>query len=472
MNGPMIENLHITALEKILGPQGIIVDPHDIVPYMHEWRGRMKGQSRAVLRPRNTDEVAALVHYCATHHIPLVPQGGNTGLVGASVPPEDGSALLISLKRMNNIRKMDAADFSMVAEAGCILADVQKAADNAGRYFAMTLASEGSATIGGLVATNAGGSLTLRYGNMREQVLGLEAVMPNGQIWHGLKSLRKNNTGYDIKQLLIGSEGTLGIITAATLKLMPRPAHKETAFLAFETPQQALEALALLRHFTEDRLAVYELLPGLAIETAARFISGVQNPFTTTYPWAALIETHTLGDDAPATLANSLEKILARGVIIDATLASSSAQARQFWHLREAVVEAQKHLGASLKHDLSVPISQMPVLIIEGKKLAQNIIPDCRLYAFGHVGDGNIHFNISPPEGMDNAGFIAQQETMARTLHDLAIHLGGSISAEHGIGRFKREEFHRTTSSLDLALLQHIKTALDPYIIMNKGVLV
>lgn len=462
----------LAALTALLGPQGVLTNPHDIAPYMREWRGRLHGKTPAILLPSNTDEVASIVKHCAGNGIPLVPQGGNTGLVGAGIPLEETGALLISLKRMNKIRALDAVDYSMVAEAGCILANVQKAALEADRYFALTLASEGSATIGGLCATNAGGALTLRYRNMREQVLGLEAVLPDGRIWNGLKTLRKNNTGYDLKQLLIGSEGTLGIITAASLMLMPRPHHIETAFLAFETPEKAIAALSELRSRSEDTLAVFELLPQIAIESAVKFSHGIQPPFAQSYPWAALIETHGLNAEAQPFLMPLLEALLEKELIVDATPAASLAQAEQFWRLREAVVAVQKRLGASLKHDLAVPIGNIPRLLEEGDAVVQHLIPGARLYAFGHAGDGNLHFNISQPEGMASAAFTEKRGALAAALHDCALSLGGAISAEHGIGRFKRDEFHRTASPETLSLVRSVKAALDPMDIMNPGVLV
>jgi FAD/FMN-containing dehydrogenase len=329
----------------------------------------------------------------------------------------------------------------------------------------MTLASEGSASIGGLIATNAGGSFTLRYGNMREQVLGLEAVMADGSVINDLRSLRKNNTGYDLKQLLAGSEGTLGIITAATLKLLPKPQKIETALIALTSPEQAIKALGVLREATGDHLAAFELMPRIAIESAVKFVNQ-REPFASASPWVALVETHD-GALEPA-LARLMEKNLAA----DAVLAQSEAQKRSFWALREAIVEAQKHLGASLKHDLAVPVGKIAEFIAKGADVVEKTIPGTRVYAFGHVGDGNIHFNLSQPEAMNKDAFTAKREVMAAALHDLVLTLGGSISAEHGIGRFKREEFLRTTEPTQIAAMRKIKAALDPENILNPGVLV
>ncbi len=457
----------LDKLTTLLGPGGIITAEQDKVAYLHEWRGRIKSNSPAVLLPKTTAEVSEIVKLCAATNTPLVAQSGNTGLVGASVPSEDNSSLCISLKRMNSIRSIDTSDFSMIAEAGCILQTIQEAASAQHRLFAMTLASEGSACIGGLAATNAGGSFTLRYGNMREQILGLEAVLPDGSIWNGLRSLRKNNAGYDLKQLLIGSEGTLGIITAATLKLLPKPERIETALIALTSPNQAIEVLGKLRSASEDTLAAFELMPRIAIDAAVKFCHQ-RNPFQA--DWIALIETHSTSGRSE-NLQAVLGELLEANLIQNAVVSESIAQNRSFWALREAVVAAQQHLGASLKHDISLPIGRIADCIEQGSALVERIVPTARPYTFGHVGDGNIHFNISQPEAMDKNVFIALRETIASALHDLVISLGGSISAEHGIGRFKKTEFHRTVSPIELQMMQRIKATLDPKGIMNPGVL-
>jgi FAD/FMN-containing dehydrogenase len=355
-----------------------------------------------------------------------------------------------------------------VAEAGCILQHVQEAAVNAGRFFAMTLASEGSATIGGLAATNAGGSLTLRYGNMREQVLGMEAVLPDGTLWNGLRSLRKNNSGYDLKQLLIGSEGTLGVITAVCLKLLPKPAERKTAMIALASPEAAIEALSALREKTGDTIAAFELIPAIAIDSAVKYL-GQKRPFAKDHPWAALAETHESSEDNRFEAA--LAQLIEQGTLLDAALAKNLGEAKAFWTLREAIVEAQKKLGASLKHDIAVPVGQMARFIAEGSKLVEKTIPRTRVYAFGHVGDGNIHFNLSQSEGANEAAFVAKRDAMATALHDLALKLGGSISAEHGIGRFKRAELLRTAAPEEIEAMRKIKRALDPDNILNPGVI-
>lgn len=461
----------LNALNNLLGPKGFLQSAEDKAPFLHEWRGRLTGESAAILLPASTGEVAEIVKLCAAHQTPLVPQGGNTGLVGASVPLKEHDSLLLSLKRMNHVRSMDAADFSMVAEAGCTLAFVQETASEANRFIGMTLASEGSATVGGLIATNAGGSMTLRYGNMREQVLGLEVVLADGSIWDGLRKLRKNNSGYDIRQNFISSEGTLGIITAACLKLYPKPATRETAIIAFDNLPQAIAAFVRLREATQDLLAAFELMPEIAVRSAVAHIPNQRAPFTKNHPWMALIETHASGTREAPMLPAILERLLEKAEITDAVLAEKHGDAEAFWHLRETIVEAQRHLGASLKHDIAVPISQMARFIAEAQKLTQQLIPGARPYAFGHVGDGNVHFNISQPEAMAADAFTAQREKMAQQLNDLAISLGGSISAEHGIGRFRRDEFYRTVAAEELRMMQKIKCTLDPQNLFNPGVI-
>jgi FAD/FMN-containing dehydrogenase len=461
----------LAELVSIVGPDGVITNDASMQSYMKEERGRLTGQSAAVLLPRSTQEVAALVRLCAKNKIALVPQSGNTGLTGASVPVAENPALCLSLKRMNKIRHLDAADFSVVAEAGCILQNLQETALKADRFFGMTLASEGSACIGGLIAANAGGSMTLRYGNMREQVLGLEVVLADGTIWNGLRRLRKNNSGYDLKQLMIGSEGTLGIITAASLKLFPKPTLRETAILALESPQKAIEALGLLRAATQDTLAAFEIMPRLAIETAAAHVPNVRDPFAKSYPWYALVETHETGSDGNGLLAQALAPLIEKTVVHDAALAQNLAQTKALWDIREGIVAAQKRLGASLKHDFSVPVSQVPALIAQGSALVQKLIPGIRVYSFGHAGDGNIHFNLSQPEGMEPMRFTDKREDVAKALHDLVVSLGGSISAEHGIGRFKRAEFLRIAPPEEIAAMRKIKQALDPENILNPGII-
>jgi FAD/FMN-containing dehydrogenase len=463
----MFSSALLEKFATIVGPSGVLRT--DIDAYMKELRGRVTGKSPCVLLPQNTEQVAAIVKLCVENKIPLVPQSGNTGLVGANVPTADGDMVTLSLKRMNTMRALDADDFSMVAEAGCILQTTKDIAAGKNRLLAMTLASEGSAMIGGLIAANAGGSYTLRYGNMREQVLGIEAVMADGSIYSDLRSLRKNNSGYDIKQLLIGSEGTLGVITAATLKLYPIP-KTEAAMIALPNIEAAIKALGILREATGDRLAAFEMMPRLAIESAIKHIPNQRDPFIQPAPWVAMIETHEASGSSA--MESALAQLISKNIAGNAVLAQNEAQIKSFWALREAVVEAQKHLGASLKHDLSVPVGRIAEFITKGTALVEKAIPGIRVYAFGHVGDGNIHFNLSAPEGMAADAFTAQREAIASKLHDLVLSLGGAISAEHGIGRFKREEFLRTAPPEQIEAMRKIKRALDPHNIFNPGVIV
>lgn len=461
----------LDELECIVGTDFILREGSAQDAFLREWRGRIKGKSPAVLLPHSAEQIQAIMRIAIAERIPVVPQSGNTGLVGGGVPDESGTALCVSLKHINRTRHVDADDFSMVAEAGCILHNAQEAAGAENRLLGITLASEGSACIGGLIATNAGGAFTLRYGTMRAQVMGLEAVLPDGTLWNGLKSLHKNNSGYDLKQFFIGCEGTLGVITAATLRLYPKPTQIETALVALPSAAKAIQLLGILRAETQDALAAFELMPALAIETASRYVEGVRAPFTQSYPWVALIETHETSTPHGSILEGILAMLAEKGLLLDAVLAQSVQQQKAFWTLREAVVEGQKHLGASLKHDLSVPVGNIPALISAGSALAETLIPGVRPYTFGHVGDGNIHFNLSQPEGMDTNAFLEKREKMAGALHDLTLSLGGSISAEHGIGRFKRAEFHRTASEAELMLMRKIKASLDPHGIMNPGVM-
>lgn len=461
-------SLDIKSLSSLIGAQNCLNDKDAMQPFLQEWRGRMKGNALAVMLPQNTQQVAEIVKFCAANRIALTPQGGNTGLTGASVP-EEAQSIVLSLKRMSRIRAIRADDFSMEVDAGCILQKAKEEAAAQNRLLAMTLASEGSATIGGLIATNAGGSFTLKYGNMREQVLGLEVVLPDGAIWNGLRSLRKNNSGYDLKQLFIGSEGTLGVITAATLRLLPAANAINTALVALASAADAIALLGFLREETQETIAAFELIPSLAIDTFCHKTKAQPAPFAQDYPWLALVETHDQVENTR--LSTALETALEKKRILDATMAQTEGQKKAFWQLREGIVEAQKSLGPSLKHDLAAPIHAIPALINNGSAAVEKIMAGARPYVFGHIGDGNIHFNISPPEGMKADIFSAARENIAAALHDAALALGGSLSAEHGIGRFKRDEFHRTVNRTEFETMRSIKHALDPENIMNPGVL-
>jgi FAD/FMN-containing dehydrogenase len=453
--------------------RGWLDDEASMAPYLHEWRGRFQGGALAVAIPSSTEEVAALVAAAHRDNIQIVPQGGNTGLVGGSMSYPGERAIVLSLKRMNRIREIDALDYSATVEAGCILADIQQAAEAADRLFPLSLGSEGSSTIGGLLSTNAGGTMTIRYGNTRELALGIEVVLPDGRIWNGLRRLHKNNTGYDLKHLFIGGEGTLGIVTAAVLKLFPRPRQIETAFIAAPDPAAAIALLARLRAATGDSVSGFELISRRSLDFALRHIPGVQDPLAAVSPWYVLAEA-TAGTEG-GFLRGAVEAALADGVeaglVTDATLAESEARRKSLWFIREAIVEAQRFEGGSIKHDISVPVSRVPEFIALATQAVEAAIPGIRPTPFGHAGDGNIHFNLSQPVGADQAAYLARWEEVNRIVHDIALDLGGSISAEHGIGRFKRDEMSRIKSPVELDMMRRIKAALDPDGTMNPGAL-
>ena len=467
LNRPSPEILD--RIRAVVGPKGWRDDPAAMEPHLKEWRGLWTGRTPAVVMPATTEEVAAVVTIASQAGIALVPQGGNTGLVGGGVPTETGDELLISLARMNRIRDVDAAGGSMVAEAGCILADVQAAAAEAGRLFPLSLASEGSARIGGLISTNAGGVHVLRYGSMRDLVLGLEVVLPDGRVWNGLRRLRKDNTGYALRQLFAGAEGTLGIITAAALELVPMPRHRAAAFVSMGSPEAALDLFARARAHAGDLLEAFELINATPMGFALRHIPGLSDPLPDAAgPWFVLIELAgpiPLGDLLEGLLGEALEE----GAIEDAAIAQSETQCNAFWSLREGLSEAQKPEGASIKHDVSVPVSAIPALIRRGGRLVEELIPGARLCPFGHMGDGNIHFNVSRPVDMTDADFLARWHEVATAVHDLVAELDGSFSAEHGVGRLKTGDLTRYRSEVEVGLMRAIKEVIDPAGIMSPG---
>ena len=427
-----------------------------------------------MVRPANTEEVAEVVRLCHEAGQAIVPQGGNTSLVGGSIPFETGSEIILSLGRMNRIRELDPLNHTVTAEAGCVLQTLQEAAAEADRLLPLSFGAEGTCQIGGCLSTNAGGSMTVRYGNTRDLVLGIEAVLPDGRVWNGLRRLRKDNTGYDLKHLFIGAEGTLGIITAAVLKLFPRPKQIETAFAAVPDPASAIALLAAMREATGDAVTAFELIPRLGIDFALRHVQGVIDPLSETHDWYVLLEASagTRSEGFRALFESGLEQGFEAGMILDAVLAESSSQQRAFWFIREAIVEAQKYEGGSLKNDVSVPVSRVADFIAAASEAVCVRIPGIRPVPFGHVGDGNIHFNLSQPEGADTAGFMARWDEIQTAVNDIVVGLDGSVSAEHGIGRIKREELVRVKSPLDIELMRTIKTAFDPKGIMNPGKLV
>jgi FAD/FMN-containing dehydrogenase len=459
----------LDALCAAVDAPGWIVDPADMAPYLLEQRGRFSGGALAVVRPSTTEQVAAVVVAARAAEVQIVPQGGNTGLVGASMSYPGERAVVLSLQRMNRIRELDALDYSATVEAGCILANVQQAAEDADRLFPLSLGSEGSCTIGGLLSTNAGGTMTIRYGNMRELILGIEAVLPDGRIWNGLRRLHKNNTGYDLKHLFIGGEGTLGVVTAAVLKLFPRPRQIETAFLAVPDPKAAIELLARLRAATGDALSGFELIPRMLMDFALKHIEKVADPLAEPHPWYILAEASTgaEGDMLRSAIEHALGAAMEDGLVLDATLAASEAQRNIFWFIREAIVQSQKFEGGSIKHDISVPISRVADFIARASEAVKAAMPGIRPVPFGHVGDGNIHFNLTQPIGADQKAYMAEWERMNHVVHEVALDLGGSISAEHGIGRFKRDEMRQVKSPPELDMMLAIKAALDPDGLMN-----
>ncbi|MDP1607061.1 MAG: FAD-binding oxidoreductase [Rhodocyclaceae bacterium] len=456
------------SLRVIVGAAHVLTDAFDIASYCTDWRGRYSGQPLCVVKPADTDEVAAVVRACAAANVAIVPQGGNTGLCGGATPI--GGEVLVSLTRLNRIRAIDTDNNTLTVEAGCTLASVKAAAAEADRLFPLSLAAEGTATIGGNLATNAGGVQVLRYGNARELCLGLEVVLPDGRLWDGLRGLRKNNTGYDLKQLFIGAEGTLGLITAAVLKLFPQPTHTATAWAAVPAPAAAVALLALLREKLGDRLTAFELIGRPALDLVLKNIPASRDPLISRPQWQVLIE---IVDAMPCALADALENALAAGIeaghASDAVVAQSLTQAHALWALREGIPTAQKIEGLSIKHDISVPISRLPEFIAQADAALAAAFPGVRIVCFGHLGDGNLHYNPSNPNAADNAAFIAQSAAVNRLVHDIAHDLGGSISAEHGIGQLKRAELPRYKSAVEMDLLRAIKQALDPRGLMNPG---
>ena len=458
----------LSALREVVGARGWVDDPGAIAAHLSEERGRFRGSCAAVVRPASTEEVAAVVRICAEAGLPVVPQGGNTGLVGGGVP--DGG-VVVSLSRMNRIRAIDPLNRTITAEAGVILSELQDAASEAGALFPLSLGAEGSCRIGGNLATNAGGITVMRYGNARDMVLGLEVVLPDGRIWDGLKGLRKNNTGYDVKQLFIGSEGTLGIITAAVLKLFAKPQADDTALAALPSVEAALELFKRCNAAAGDVLTAFEFFSRRCLDFCIAHVPAVADPFQEPHPAYALIKLSSPreGEALREALEGVLAQALEEGVVADAVLAASAAQADQLWRIRESIPEAQKGEGGSIKNDVSVPLSQVPAFISRASAVVEAAMPGIRPVAFGHFGDGNIHFNLSQPVGADRAAFLAEWDRFDRMVADVAAELGGSFSAEHGIGQLKCADMLRYKQPVELDLMRRIKRALDPGNIMNPG---
>jgi FAD/FMN-containing dehydrogenase len=467
----MSHQASLERLRSIVGRNGYLDAPADLEPYIVDHRKLYRGATPLVLRPENTEQVAAILRTCNDAGIGVVPVGGNTGYCGGATPSEDGSQVVVSLGRMRRVRSVDPLNYTLIAEAGCVLAEVQAAAAAHERLFPMSLGSEGSCQLGGNLSTNAGGTAVLRYGMMRDLILGVEVVLPDGRILDGLKSLRKDNTGYDLRDLFIGAEGTLGIITAAACKLFSRAATTVTALVAVPDPQAAVALLAKLRESTGDAVSTFELIPRIGLDLVTRHIDKTSDPFDVAYPWYVLLEVGsgryatTLRDSVEAELAAQMEA----GTVTNAVLATSEAQRELFWRIREMIPEAQRRDGASIKHDVSVKTSDMPRFMVEGSKLVLDIVPDGRMVTYGHLGDGNLHFNVNQPVGGDARQFEALAPRINRAVHDLVASYGGSISAEHGIGRLKREDLARYKNPVALEVMRSIKQTLDPKGIMNPG---
>jgi FAD/FMN-containing dehydrogenase len=461
----------IAALRRRLGSHGILTDPADTAPYCEDWRRLYRGKTPAVLRPATTAEVADSVRLCAAAGVAIVPQGGNTSMVGGAAVNEDGSEIVLSLARLNRVRAIDPIDMTMEIEAGVPLKRAQEAADDAGCLLPLSISSEGSAQIGGVLATNAGGNNTVRYGNARDLVLGLEVVLPDGAVWNGLRRLHKDNTGYCLRQLFVGSEGTLGIITAAVLKLHPRPRDLAVALCAVASPQAALDLFNRLHQSDPAAISAYEYMSGAGVDLVLRHIPGASLPLVAPAEHYVLIELAT--PRAGAGLRGALEAVLAAaleaGVVRDAVIAESGAQRVQLWRLREEHSEAQKRAGASVKNDVSVPVSLTPELIRRAGELCERLVPGLRYVPFGHLGDGNIHVNLVQPEGADGAAFLARDHELMDAVNEIVRDLGGSFSAEHGIGRLKPYMMPEWRGGAELELMRRIKAALDPQGLLNPG---
>jgi FAD/FMN-containing dehydrogenase len=461
----------LNELKAAVGLGSWFDSQEDTAPYVVDFRRLYRGATPLVLLPRDVAQVSRILEICHRDDVAVVPHGGNTGYCGAATPDESGSQIVLSMRRLNRVRRLDAANYSMIIEAGCTLAEAQAAARDADRLFPLSLGSEGTAQIGGNLSTNAGGTAVLRYGMMRDLVLGLEVVLADGRVMSSLKSLRKDNTGYDVKSLFIGAEGTLGLITAASLKLFPLPADTATALVGLDSPQHALDLLGRLRTAAGDQVTTFELMPRLAVELTVKHVAGVANPLAQAAPWYLLIELSSPNprQNLVALLTDELQQAAADGMVEDALIATSIAQSLAMWKLRESVPEAQRHHGASLKHDISVPVSSVPKLIEDGSALVRRLAPEGDVLGYGHLGDGNLHFNVSLRPGADSAAFLGRGAQLERAIFDLVDSLGGSISAEHGIGRLKAAEFASRADPVELSVMRDLKRTLDPKGILNPG---
>jgi D-lactate dehydrogenase (cytochrome) len=460
----------LARFAAIVGGKYAVTDPAEQESYLVENRGLYRGRTPVVLRPGSTAEVAAILKLANESATPIVPQGGNTGLVGGQTPSESGGEILLSLTRLNRIRDIDPNSNTMTCEAGVILAQAQDAAEGVRRLFPLSLGAEGSCTIGGNLSTNAGGTGALAYGVTRDLALGLEVVLADGRVWNGLNKLKKDNTGYDLKNLFIGAEGTLGIITAAVLKLFPRPRAVETALAGVPSPAAALGLFNLANELAGDSITGFEFMPRIGFDFMREHLPDLRDPLPAPHPWYVLIE---LSSQASEGLPEAMQEVLAtgakRGVVTDAAVATSLEQANAFWRLREGIVEVQKYPGGSIKHDISVPVAAVPDFIAEASAAVSKLIPGARPVPFGHLGDGNVHFNVTQPAGADKAAFLARWAEMNAVVHAIAAKFGGSISAEHGIGRLKRELLPQVKDPVALEMMRALKRTLDPKGILNPG---
>ena len=459
----------LTRVRSVLGTKGVIDNPNDMAAYLEEPRGRWTGQTPLIARPSSTEEVAKLVHICADTQTALVPQSGNTGLVGGQIP--ESHEIVVSTDRLTNVRQVDIVNNTITAEAGCILSHLQDLADTSDRLFPLSLASEGSARLGGVLSTNAGGNNVLRYGNARDLTLGLEVVTPKGAIWSDLSGLRKDNTGYDLKHLFMGAEGTLGIITAATIQLFPKPQQTETAFVAMRDIEACLDLLGEAKMLSGDCVSSFELIPRIALDFQLTHQDDARDPLAQKAEWYILFElTSSMpGHHLRTVMEHILEVAVDTGLITDGTLAANKRQRAALWALRESISEIQKREGASHKHDISVPVSAIPQFLSKAITAVSRAVPGIRPVPFGHIGDGNIHFNLSQPKDSSRAAYDAQRDDIAHLVYDIVADLGGSFSAEHGIGIAKKQDLNARKDPTALALMRQIKKALDPDGIMNPG---
>ena len=462
---------HRKALEEILAPDEILSDPSDIAPFLVDHRELYHGKALAVVLPRTVEQISRTLRFCNEHRIGVVPHAGNTGYCGGATPDESGQQVVLSLRRLNRIRSVDPLNYSLVAEAGCILADVQRAADDVERFFPLSLGSEGTCQIGGNLSTNAGGLSVLRYGMMRDLVLGLEVVLADGRVFSSLSALRKDNTGYDIKSLFLGAEGTLGIITAASVKLFPKLRSSATAFAAVPNPRAAVDLLARLREASGDRVSSFELVPRIGVDLTTQHIPGVTDPLQKPYEWYVLCELSSARGAEPleTVMEEALASALEDGLVLDAALSRNERERAALWKLRESIPEAQRIDGANIKHDISVTITALPDFVERASEWVRTNVPDGRLVCYGHVGDGNLHFNLNQAPGSDRKTFLGREPVIKRAVHDLVREFGGSFSAEHGIGRLKVEELEHYASAVELDLMRAVKHALDPNGVLNPG---